>query len=115
MNLEIGIEAAQFPFWEYLFRIFGIVSLQCCPHERITHKLYCTLGGKKKINERAPFGIFNISLYDLIADGRCCAVQLLTQSASFTLQSTKVTDNFGRFPIFLISQIGCQVTYDKIR
>jgi hypothetical protein len=29
MNVEIGTEAPIFLFWEYLFHIFDILSLQC--------------------------------------------------------------------------------------
>ncbi len=29
MNVGIGTVAAQFLFWEYVFQIFSIVSLQC--------------------------------------------------------------------------------------
>jgi hypothetical protein len=31
MNVKIGTEAPIFLFWEYLFQIFGISSLQCGP------------------------------------------------------------------------------------
>jgi hypothetical protein len=31
MNVEIGTETPIFLFWKYLFRNFGIFSLQCGP------------------------------------------------------------------------------------
>jgi hypothetical protein len=35
MNVETGTETLIFLFWEYLFRNFGILSLQCVGQARV--------------------------------------------------------------------------------
>jgi hypothetical protein len=50
MNVVIGTVAAQFLFWEYLFRISGIVSLQCIKLERFRES--------QKEDERGPLSVF---------------------------------------------------------
>jgi hypothetical protein len=39
LNVEIGTEAPIFLFWEYLFQIFGILSLQCTVGTHTTNQL----------------------------------------------------------------------------
>ncbi len=34
MNVEIGTEAPIFLFWEYLFQMFGIFSMQCIEEQK---------------------------------------------------------------------------------
>jgi hypothetical protein len=61
MNIGIRTVAVQFLFWEYLFRIFVIVSLQCGGDEGckptpfhyiipLCTKLWCTLQLRGQIN-----------------------------------------------------------------
>jgi hypothetical protein len=47
MNVEIGTEAPIFLFWEYLFQIFGILSLQCSVKVRRSAKLLARMPNAK--------------------------------------------------------------------
>jgi hypothetical protein len=55
MNVEIGTEAPIFLFWEYLFQILGILSLQCSNNDTIDFVALCTILSSTKIHrEKTP-------------------------------------------------------------
>jgi hypothetical protein len=59
MNVEIGTEAPIFLFWEYLFLIFGILSLQCV-------QVYWQKG-EKKLGRRCKILSYCLFLFSNIA------------------------------------------------
>ena len=56
MNVEIGTEARIFLFWEYLFQILGILSLQCAGNSLVS----CY---KTETKERRGTSLHGRSLY----------------------------------------------------
>jgi hypothetical protein len=58
MNVEIGTEAPLFLFWEYLFQIFGIFSLQCTPNAFIFFKCIKILPILDRFDEKPSHAAF---------------------------------------------------------
>jgi hypothetical protein len=59
MNVEIGTETLIFLFWEYLFRNFGILSLQCI-----------MTGHRRQESQEGTAGVEQIAEYTNGKDGK---------------------------------------------
>jgi hypothetical protein len=53
MNVGIGTGAAEFNFWEYLFRILGILSLQCVVYLIVCSKYFISAINFKNVLEHS--------------------------------------------------------------
>jgi hypothetical protein len=69
MNVEIGTEAPIFLFWEYLFQIFGILSLQCRA-AKAEQKSFILARGANEPTKEGPFSyVLNESPFASVSRG----------------------------------------------
>ncbi len=67
MNVEIGTEHPLFLFWEYLFRNFGILSLQCSCQNVSQFSLFWRVGEMDGLlNYETNFLVNRIDVLDLL-------------------------------------------------
>jgi hypothetical protein len=86
MNVEIGTETPIFLFWEYLFRNFGILSLQC-GHGVIdtgSNLVDCFIDiGKILVANTVDSGNKNVQLFSLILVKNLSPTQLILATKLF--------------------------------